>query len=186
MKKIKIIGIGGSPRKKSNSNRMVEEVLKGASDFGAETEMILLGDLKIEFCDGCLSCDKTGRCHFSDEMNEICEKMAKADGLVFGTPARFDNVSGLMKNFIDRTNPLCKDSQLKGKKGALVTAGYFPKDISRERTIGSLTNFCEAHKTEVIGNVLAYTKTGKPREIEKMRNVLSRCYELGKKLVQSI
>lgn len=164
---------------------MVEEVLRGAKEAGAETEIIKLGDLKIQYCDGCLSCDETGKCHINDDMESILEKMVEADGFVFGTPDRFDNVSGLMKNFMDRTNPLCKDALLKRKVAALVTAGYFPKDISRERTIGCLENYSEAHKMRVIGSVMACEETGRAGEIEKKKEILEKCYKLGQKLADS-
>ncbi|MFZ5366083.1 MAG: flavodoxin family protein [Patescibacteria group bacterium] len=179
---MKIVGICGSPRKNSNSTRMVEEVLRGAKDTGAQIEIIKLGDLKIEFCDGCLSCDQTGKCHFNDGMNEICERMARADGFVFGSPTRFDNVSGMMKNFMDRTNPLCKDARLKGKTTGLVTVGYWEENVSRERAINCFKNFCEAHEMEVIGDLEAYEKSGRPGEIAKKKDVLEECYKLGQRL----
>lgn len=179
---MKIIGICGSPRENSNSTRTVEEVLKGAKESGAEVEIIKLGELKIQFCCGCLKCDETGRCHLEDDMAGVLEKMTRADGFIFGTPDRFDNVSGLMKNFMDRTNPLCKDSQLKEKAVGLVTVGYFSKDISRERTIKCLENFCEAQGMKVVGNVMAYEETGRAGEVEKKKKILKKCYQLGEKL----
>lgn len=179
---MKIIGICGSPRQNSNSTRMVEEVLRGAKESGAEVEIIKLGDLDIKFCGGCLRCDVTGKCCLEDDMVEVLEKMEVTDGFAFGTPDRFDNVSGLMKNFMDRTNPLCKDSLLKGKAAALVTVGYFANDISRERTIECLENFCAVHEMRVIGNDMVYEETGKAGEVGKKKEILGKCYKLGQKL----
>ena len=180
---MKIIGICGSSRENSNSTRMVEEVLKGAKDAGAEIEIIKLGELNIKCCGGCLECDETGRCHLDDDLAAVLDKMVKANGFVFGTPARFDNVSGLMKNFMDRTNPLCKCLLLKGKVTGLVTVGYFPKDISRERVLDCLDNFCEAHGIKVIGEVVAYERSGKTGRIAENKDILGKCYQLGQKLV---
>lgn len=183
---MKIIGICGSPRKKSNSIRMVEEVLRGAKEVGAEVEAIKIADLNLVYCDGCLVCDETGRCHIEDGLNEINEKLAKADGLVIGTPDRFDNVSGHLKNFMDRTNPLAANERLKGKRVVLLTVGYWHEDVSREKTIGCLKNFSEAHGMGVVGSVMAYEKSGKPGMIEKKKGVLEKCFRLGQKLVKSL
>jgi multimeric flavodoxin WrbA len=165
---------------------MVEEVLKGAEKSGAEVEIIKLGDLNVKFCGGCLKCDETGKCHLEDDMAGILVKMAMADGFVLGTPDRFDNVSGLMKNFMDRTNPLCRDSSLKEKVVGLVAVGCSPRDSSRERTIKCLENFCcGSHAMRIVGSVTAYEDSGKAGEIDKKKDVLERCCQLGQRLVNS-
>jgi multimeric flavodoxin WrbA len=179
---MKILGICGSPRKKSNSTRMVEEVLRGAEDVGAKIKLVKVADLNLEYCDGCLTCDKTGKCHLKDGGNKINEELAQADGLVIGTPDRFDNVSGHLKNFIDRTNPLTAKERLEGKKAVLVTTGYWHDDASREKALDCLEYFCEAHGVEVIDKVGVYEKSGKPGMIAKERKVLSFCRKTGRKL----
>lgn len=183
---MKIIGICGSPRKKSNSTRMVKEVLKGAKKAGAKIEIIQVAALNLEYCDGCLTCDQTGKCHFKDKGNKINKKLSKADGLVIGTPARFDNVSGHLKNFIDRTNPLADQEKLKGKKAVLVAAGYWHEDTSRERALGCLEYFCEAQGIKPIEKIGVYEKSGKPGMVGKEKKVLNFCWETGRKLVEAL
>jgi len=39
-------------------------------------------------------------------MHEIYPKLVEADGLAFGTPVYFEMLSGLLKNFMDRTCPI--------------------------------------------------------------------------------
>ncbi len=79
--------------------------------MGAETELLLLRKLDIKRCDGCLSCDiggtyRKGVCKIKDDMREIYPKLIEADAMVFGTPAYFDLLSGLLKNFMDRPCPV--------------------------------------------------------------------------------
>ncbi|MFW9873903.1 MAG: flavodoxin family protein [Candidatus Thorarchaeota archaeon] len=102
---MKILAINGSPKgKKSITYLMVEEFLKGAKNLGAKTEHILLSKMKINHCIGCFTCwTKTpGICIFDDDMKEILKKEKNCDILIFATPLYVDNVSGILKNYMDR------------------------------------------------------------------------------------
>jgi len=101
---MKILAINGSPKgKKSVTYLMVDELLKGAQELGAETDHVLLSQKKIHHCMGCFSCwTKTpGKCIFDDDMKTIPSK--ECDILIFATPLFVDNVSGLLKNYLDRS-----------------------------------------------------------------------------------
>lgn len=111
---MKILAINGSPKgKKSITYVMVEEFLKGAKDMGAETQHVLLAEKKIHHCMGCLTCwTKTpGVCLFNDDMRTIDTN--ELDILVYATPLYVDNISGLLKNYLDRRfsslNPAIKN-----------------------------------------------------------------------------
>lgn len=96
-----ILGICGSARKKGNTATLLREVLAAA---GFESELVFLSDLSIGFCSGCLSCvQQKGVCVKKDDMQELLEKMLGAQALVLGSPNYYYDVSGLMKNMIDRS-----------------------------------------------------------------------------------
>lgn len=99
---MKIVAIIGSPRKNGNTDTLVDSVLQGAIENGAETEKIYLSDLNFKGCIGCEGCKKTGKCVVKDDMQMVYEKMNEADGIVLGSPTYFYNVTGLTKMFIDR------------------------------------------------------------------------------------
>ena len=95
----------GSPRgKRGTTNVMVEEFLSGASEAGAGVESIFLVEKEIKHCLGCVDCwiKTPGKCIQKDDMEELIEKFMGSDISVFATPVHIDNVSGIMKNFIDR------------------------------------------------------------------------------------
>jgi len=87
---------------------MIKEILKGAETKGAKTENVFLSELKIAHCVGCFACwlDKDGGCIIDDDMKLIIEKYLQADIIVYGTPLYSDNVSSLLKTFIDRCLPM--------------------------------------------------------------------------------
>ncbi|GAH02468.1 unnamed protein product, partial [marine sediment metagenome] len=72
---MKILGIVCSPRRGGNTETLVSEVLSGARTEGAETELISLVDMKMEFCDGCHECEDKGECHIQDDMQTIYKKL---------------------------------------------------------------------------------------------------------------
>jgi multimeric flavodoxin WrbA len=116
-----ILGISCSPRKEGNTVVLLKEVLKGAKQEGAETELYSVSDKKIEPCQGCMSCWETGECVVEDDMHDLGDKMIAADGIVFGTPIYFYNMTAQAKAIIDRTIALNRPGRnLANKVGAVV------------------------------------------------------------------
>jgi len=69
---MKIIGINASPRKKANTQTLVEAVLEGAAEKGAETRMVNLREMNINGCLGCEGCKKhLGKCVQKDDFHNI-------------------------------------------------------------------------------------------------------------------
>lgn len=103
----KILIISTSLRNSSNSDTLAEEFAKGAQKAGHEIEKISLIGKDIQFCQGCLVCQKTKRCVIHDDADKIVqEKMLHADVLVFATPIYYYEMSGQLKTLLDRANPL--------------------------------------------------------------------------------
>jgi multimeric flavodoxin WrbA len=102
---MKVTIFNGSPRgKKGNTHLMVKEFSKGAVLGRAEVENIFLVKKKIRPCRGCFTCwiKTPGICLIKDDMAELIQKFGESDIVVFATPVYVDNVTGIMKNFMDR------------------------------------------------------------------------------------
>lgn len=101
-----ILIISTSPRKGGNSDIMAVAFAKGAQSAGHSVEHITLRDKTINFCKGCLACQKTQHCVIRDDANDIVQKMGAAKVIVFATPVYFYDMCGQMKTLLDRSNPL--------------------------------------------------------------------------------
>ena len=119
-KKVKVILINGSPRKKGNTNRLLEEVAAQLGRNGIDSEIVQLGSSPVRGCIACGQCSG-GRCVFDDDVcNSIIDKMAGADGLVVGSPVYYGVPAGQVLSLIQRM-AYAGGSALRGKPVAAVT-----------------------------------------------------------------
>jgi multimeric flavodoxin WrbA len=100
---MKVIGMNASPRKGANTATLVEKVLKGAADKGAETKLVDLRKLDMKPCIGCDKCkENLGHCVQKDDLTPLMEGMATYDAIVLGTPVYWFHVSAQFKTLVDR------------------------------------------------------------------------------------
>jgi len=99
---MKIIGFSGSPRKEGNTAWVVNQILKGAKEQGAETEAWYFSDLEISPCQGCLGCVQSGKCAINDDMQKLYAALRLSDALVLGSPVYMGQMSAQAKIFTDR------------------------------------------------------------------------------------
>lgn len=103
----KMILLNASPRKNKNTAQMLESVMKGAQEAGAEVELIHLTSLNYKGCVSCMACKRTGNkcgglCIQKDDLRPVLEKILEADALVVGSPIYWHNTTGMFRNFIER------------------------------------------------------------------------------------
>ena len=102
----KVIIISSSFRRKSNSAMLAHAFAEGASEAGNEVEEIFLWEKKLNFCTGCLYCQRTKHCFMKDDGNELADRIGDADVVVFATPIYYYEMAGQMKTLLDRCNPI--------------------------------------------------------------------------------
>jgi multimeric flavodoxin WrbA len=122
---MKIIGINGSPkREKSQTRRLVQGVLEGARQTGADVTFVDICDLKIKYCTACGTCYAKGECIHDDDFPALLEKMLDADGVVWGSPNYINSVTAQLKTVLDRMADSIHCQSFSGKYGCSVsTAG---------------------------------------------------------------
>ena len=102
----KIIVVTSSPRKGGNSETLAQKFAEGAISAGNDVQVVAVRDIGLQFCTGCMYCQSHDKCVLGDGMNGLYEKFQNADVLVFATPVYYYAVSGQLKTFLDRLNPL--------------------------------------------------------------------------------
>lgn len=116
---MKIVVINGSPKgESSNTNKMVNAFLKGAQEVGANTINIFLAENEIKHCRGCHVCwtKGPGQCVISDDMLKVLSLVGGADVIIFASPVYFENISGMLKTFMDRMTMLGSPHSQKDEK----------------------------------------------------------------------
>jgi multimeric flavodoxin WrbA len=99
---MKVLGIVGSPRSGGNTETLTRIALEEVRKEGLKTELITLAGKKIEPCDGCRSCAKTGKCHIVDDFESILRKMKRADGIILATPVYYGAATPQITSLISR------------------------------------------------------------------------------------
>ena len=150
---MKILGIVCSPRSGGNTEILVEEALSSARESGAETELVLVADKHINPCDACGACTENGICQIEDDMQDIYQKLENADGIIFGTPVYFINVSAQAKAVIDRTYALLRTGTLRGKVAAGAVA---VRRVGAGQVLSLLYSWFTVQRMITVGGCIGY------------------------------
>lgn len=165
----------GSPRKKGNTYKLTKKVEERMKQFGnVEFEYVFLKDLNLKSCRGCGICFEKGEkfCPLKDDRPMLEEKMHNADGVIFTSPNYVFNVSGLMKNFIDRFAYACHRPRFFKNAMVLTTSGIggsrlmlMPFSIAPQ-TWG----FKIAHKLGIVSNDIPEYSTSTRKANKEINN----------------
>jgi FMN reductase len=99
-----VVGIGGSMREDSQSERALGVVLDSARAAGAETVAITGTDLVLPFYDPAVL-------ERSEVAHRLVATLREADGVVLVSPGYHGTVSGLVKNALDYVEDLRADTR---------------------------------------------------------------------------
>lgn len=148
MTKVSII-VGS--RRDGNSSKLAKIMKEKFQKERIISNMITPGNQKIYLCTGCMDCDQNGKCDFKDDMEDNINKILESEALIFIAPARWNLLSGDLKIFMDRLNPMYTRKELKGKNMIAVSIGSKDESLySVDSSLTSLNSFAEAAGMKVI------------------------------------
>ncbi len=173
-----IVGVGGSPRR-GNSEWMLTTLGAEITRLGAEVEILLLRKMDVEMCRGCLTCEKGGKerkgdCVIKDDMTGVYPKLLAADAIVLATPGYMGMLSGLLKNFLDRTCAVWP--RLEGKR----LAGLAVAEEDTVQTMDNLKSYGKLLKMRWVGGVKTLAKN--PTDASRVPGLEKRLKQLAKKI----
>ena len=125
-KKIRLLGISGSPRKAATVYAIQEALNYAKEKYNAEVRSFSVANKTINFCIHCDHCIRTREgCVFKDDMEEIYELMEWADAYLIASPVYQGTVSGQLKTLFDRTRAILarNPNVFEGKIGTGIAVG---------------------------------------------------------------
>ncbi len=174
----KVLVMTTSLRAKSNSDILADRLIAGAKDAGHEVERISLKGKKIQFCIGCLACQKTQRCVLKDDAVEIAEKVKNADALVFVTPIYYYEMCGQMKTLLDRMNPLYP-SDYRFRKVYMLAVAAEDEETTPEKAIAGLRGWVDCFEKAELAGTLFCGGINEPGEANVKAKARDAAYAFG-------
>ena len=188
---MKILGIMGSPRKRGNTDLLLDEALRGAKSQGADVEKLIVSGLDISPCREIYACLRDGNCAIDDDMKQVYVKLMEADHIILASPMFFYGLTSQVKALIDRCQALwVRKYVLKQipprtteRKGVFIAVGATRGKRLFDGSIMTLKYFFDAIDAHYSAELLI-RGVEKKGEIKKHPTALSDAFQIGKGLVQ--
>lgn len=101
----RLLALHFSPRRDSNSSRLLEVALAGAPEVGIEVIHLRPIELNIEPCIACETCYSGAPCPIEDDMARVYDLLRSVDAVAIATPSYFYGIPSRAKALIDRCQP---------------------------------------------------------------------------------
>ena len=161
---MKVVGIVGSPRLGGNTETLTRIALDEMKKKGLDTELITLAGKRIQPCDSCKSCVKTGKCRLQDDFDDIFAKVKEAEGLILASPVYYGAATPQITAFISRFYSTDGKPLRRKVGGPIVVARRAGKNF----TFAQLMFFFMIHEMIVPGSTYWNVAFGRGKgEVEK-------------------
>jgi len=188
---MKVLGIMGSPRRKSNTEILLDKALEGAREAGAEVEKVLVSKLKISPCLEIYACLKDGNCAIRDDMQLLYKKLLEADHIIIASPMFFYGITSQAKAIIDRCQALWVRRHVLGigkedkrvRRGVFISVGATQGKKLFDGAVLTVKYFFDAVGVKYSGDLLVRGIDNKG-QIEENPAVLEDAFRLGQELVR--
>ena len=97
-----VVGIGGTMKPHSSTQKALALALKGAEAAGARTHLISGAELNLPLFDPSVS-------ERSEGVRAMIGLLRRADGIIIGSPGYHGTISGMVKNALDYTEDMRAD-----------------------------------------------------------------------------
>jgi len=186
-----IIGINGSPRVGGNTDILLDKVLQGAQDAGANIEKIILANLNYSPCKECNNLRDDGSCIIEDDMQFVYKSIGAANAIILASPVFFGSLSAQTKMMIDRFQCAWRAKNILGR------------DVFKKKKIGAFISVAASARYDFFENSKLIVKNlfatinadyreelfcpgvDKKAKILRHADYLKKAYELGQKIART-
>lgn len=189
---MKVLGIYGSPRKRGNTDQLLDRALEGAQSAGAEISRVYARDLKMSGCIECGGCDQTGKCVVDDDMQSVYPLLEEADVIFLASPIFFYGVTAQAKALIDRSQASWSKRMLEktpnerkthdSGRGYLIAVGATRGENLFEGAILTARYFFDALDMSYEGGIF-FRRLEKKSAVQENPETLQEAFNLGRKAV---
>ena len=202
---MKVLAVNSGPRSDAESYTtiMLNSLIEGLREAGAEVEVVKLREKKIRNCIGCFTCwTKTpGKCIHKDDMTlELFPKFLACDLVIYASPLYYHTINAAMAAFMERTLPAATPFFEQGEDGktyhplryklpvsVLLTVCGFPEASEFD----AMLEFFTRTRHQGARPVAAICRAGAsllsaPPLAAKAKDVLNATREAGRELVKNL
>ncbi len=187
-----VLGLMGSPRKKSNTAMLLNAFMEEVKTQGVTALTVNVDSMDIKPCKEYKVCESKGYCPIDDDMEkEIYSLLWKADIVVMATPIFFYSVPAQLKALIDRSQTQwarkymlkLEDPGRKWRTGYVLALGATKGENLFEGTNLTAKYFFDAVGAKFAGS-LTYKKVEMPGDIAKHPAAFNEVKEKAKELIK--
>jgi len=190
---VEVVAICGSPRENGNTATLIEALLEGAREAGAETTRFDPARMHILDCnagDECLVSAEAS-CRIDDDMQHIYAALRRADAWVLGSPVYHAHITGTLKRVIDRLYAFYTNEGgewrlgLEGRRrGAAIVVQADPEHETPRRVAEYLEQILRAYNADPVGCIAEPGLSG-PGDAAARPELVARAKELGRELASA-
>ena len=180
---VQVLAIIGSPRRNGNTEMLVDAILAGAAETGAQIGKVVLDELEIAPCRACDMCRSTGNCVHDDDMESILEMMESSQVWILGSPIYWWGPTAQMKTFIDRWYG-AKHAKFQDKRVILAVPLGGSNDALAQNTIGMFRNIIDYLGMKHVATIVA-PGVHQRGVIRDNKHILNEAHQIGVEVVEA-
>ena len=199
---MKVLAVNSSPRGEGQSKTelLLNHLVQGMGEAGAEVEVVELRKKTIHYCAGCFTCwTKTpGLCIHQDDMTrELFPKWLASDLVVYASPLYHYTINAAMKAFIERTLPVVQPFLERHKetthhplrqnlpKAVFLSVAGFPERCVFDQ-LSSWAQFIFGSRGNLVAEIYRPAAESLPYQGEKARNIFEAIQQAGREIVRNL
>lgn len=177
---VKIVGLGGSLARRSNSLAALRIALEGAAEAGARTELLDIKQLALPMYDPANATPP-------DSVRRMCDAIYGADGLIWSSPMYNGTISGSFKNALDwlillddRTPPYLTD-----KVVGLISAAGGVQGLQAVNTMEFVVRALRGWAVPIVMPIAQAWKAFDEQGIPQESQLTEQLHALGREVAQA-